>query len=180
MAVRQRAVLEASWRKRAEELAKPTQGSAAAGEEFPVLIVMVGEERYGLPLGFLREIQKISTITRVPGVPPFILGVINLRGEVVSVLDPAVLLDVAGGNGAVGKESRIVVAEVAGIVVGLRVEKVVRIAMVPPEAVRPRIAAAGSTVTPLTGIVTHHGEVYPIVDIERMLDADTIVIQHEA
>jgi purine-binding chemotaxis protein CheW len=180
-AVEDRRALEAVWRRRAEEVAKPTKGlDGAAGEETPVLVVRVGEESYGLPLVFLREIQKITFITRVPGVPPFILGVINLRGEVVSVIDPAVLLEVTGGSGAAGKESRIVVAEVGGIVVGLRVEKVVRIAMVPPESIRPRIAAAGSAQTPLSGVVTHLGEVYPLVDLERMLGAEKIVVQHEA
>ena len=176
-----RATLEAAWRRRAEDLARPAGGlEGTAGEESPVLIVRVGEETYGLPLRFLREIQKNSTITRVPGVPRFILGVINLRGEVVSVLDPAVLLDVGGSDGAVGKDSRIVIAEVGGIVVGLRVEKVVRIAMVPPEAIRPRIAASGAAQSPLSGVVTHQGDVYPLVDLERMLDADKIVVQHEA
>jgi purine-binding chemotaxis protein CheW len=47
----------------------------------------IGEEEYGLPILKVQEIIGMMSVTRVPRVPPFIRGVINLRGKVIPVLD---------------------------------------------------------------------------------------------
>src|SRR6185295_4909403 len=51
------------------------------------LTFMLGREEYGLPVLKVREIIKALEVTRVPQVPDHVLGVVNLRGRVIPVID---------------------------------------------------------------------------------------------
>jgi purine-binding chemotaxis protein CheW len=54
---------------------------------------LVGTEMYGLPLSRLREVARLTRLRRVPGTPPRLAGVVNVRGELVCALDAHVILD---------------------------------------------------------------------------------------
>lgn len=51
------------------------------------LTFLIGKKRYGIPTESVREIIGLQTITRLPGAPAHIKGVINLRGKVIPVTD---------------------------------------------------------------------------------------------
>jgi purine-binding chemotaxis protein CheW len=57
------------------------------GEEIKVIVFTLGEESYGVEVDKVRTIERIVSLTRVPKTPPFVKGVINLRGVVVPVID---------------------------------------------------------------------------------------------
>jgi purine-binding chemotaxis protein CheW len=57
------------------------------GEELKVIVFALGEEEYGVEVEKVRTIERMMPMTRVPKVPEFIKGVINLRGVVVPVID---------------------------------------------------------------------------------------------
>ncbi len=66
------------------EGAASASGHAAGGK---FLTFTLGNEEYGVPVLKVREIIKVMDITQVPQVPPHVLGVINLRGKVIPVID---------------------------------------------------------------------------------------------
>lgn len=51
------------------------------------VIFKLDDESYGVPIEYVETIEKLTEITRVPNVPPYISGVMNLRGEVIPVVD---------------------------------------------------------------------------------------------
>lgn len=55
-------------------------------EEVQYIVIRVGEEQYGINIGYVDNIVRIQRITRVPKSQPYYVGVINLRGEVVPVM----------------------------------------------------------------------------------------------
>jgi purine-binding chemotaxis protein CheW len=65
-------------------LSTPTNEIAEAGK---FLHFLLGQERYSLPVVAVREIIRVCPITPVPRMPPYHLGVINLRGKIVPVMD---------------------------------------------------------------------------------------------
>lgn len=73
-------------------LRKQPKQSAQTNETKQFLTFLIGEEHYGLELSQTREIIEYGGITTVPLMPNFLRGVINLRGEVVPVIDLAVRL----------------------------------------------------------------------------------------
>jgi chemotaxis signal transduction protein len=86
--------VEAVFRQRALDLAarRGRDGKEKAAEVLPVLAFLLGEDRYGLPLTALAGVVPFTACTFVPGGPAELVGVINHRGQVCSVLDLALLL----------------------------------------------------------------------------------------
>jgi purine-binding chemotaxis protein CheW len=89
-------------------------------EEIKVIVFKLGKEEYGVEVEKVETIERIQHLTRVPKTPPFIKGVMNLRGVVVPVLDL---------RGRFGLEetahtdsSRIVIVNVGAVKVGMIVD----------------------------------------------------------
>jgi len=57
------------------------------GEELKVVVFALGSEHYGVEVDKVKTIERMMPMTRVPKTPPFVKGVINLRGVVVPVID---------------------------------------------------------------------------------------------
>ena len=89
--------------------------------------VRAGGEHYALPVEGVREITRRDPITPVPGAPAAVLGVWNLRGDVVAAIDLAAMLGLAPGD----CEGRIVVVEEGLLHAGLAVEEVLEVEALP-------------------------------------------------
>lgn len=72
----------------------------------------VGAEMYAAPIAAVREILEVGQLTVLPQTPPFVRGVMNLRGAVVPVIDLGARFGAAPA--ALGKRSCIVVVDIAG------------------------------------------------------------------
>lgn len=131
-------------------------GSHQGGEEAPpraIFTFWLGEEEYGIELAAVKEIVKVKdlTVTRVPTAPPFIPGILSLRGEVIPMLDLKMRLGLGaapiptrdhlavpeakwsgeGGGTASGTGSRIVICEHRGSSFGVIVDRVGGVVHVP-------------------------------------------------
>ena len=74
-------------RKRAQELAQEPQVAEAASESLEAVEFELASEHYALPLTQVREVCLLKELTPVPCTPPFVLGIMNLRGEIRTVID---------------------------------------------------------------------------------------------
>ena len=82
----------------------------------------LGEERFALPVLNVREVLSEFEIELAPNAPSFVLGLVNLRGEIVTVVDGHARLDAP--RPAEPGEPRVVVVEAGNDVIGLRVDTV--------------------------------------------------------
>ena len=100
-----------------------------------VLCFALGGEAYALPILKVREIQAQATLTRIPSASPSMPGVINLRGAIVPILE----LRQRFSLGEAPEETRpvIVIVEVQGRTVGLRVDSVSDVLDLEASAIRP-------------------------------------------
>ena len=57
-----------------------------SGEQPQYLTFSAGEEEFAIEITWVREIIEYDVLTRVPGTPPFVRGVFNLRGEILPVI----------------------------------------------------------------------------------------------
>ncbi|TAN51601.1 MAG: purine-binding chemotaxis protein CheW [Methylococcaceae bacterium] len=81
---------EQTWqilKQRAKALAQEPEPSAAAGEHVECLTFHLAHEAYAVEARFVREVCPLEHLTPLPCTPPFVLGIVNLRGEILSVLD---------------------------------------------------------------------------------------------
>jgi purine-binding chemotaxis protein CheW len=94
----------------------------------------VGDEEYVIDLRRIREILLPAAITSVPRAPEGIEGVMNLRGDVIPVVDVRKRLGVTPPAGARGK---VLVVNIAGRVLGLVVDAVIEVVRTPRSAIGP-------------------------------------------
>lgn len=76
-------------RERAKALSKP-QGAEAGGEEeegVQAVVFTLGPERFAIESAYMTEVAQVTEIVPVPCTPDFVLGIVRLRGDVVSVID---------------------------------------------------------------------------------------------
>ena len=87
---------ERIWAQRAEEVARPEQEDTP-GEQLTVVLIRLGREIFGLDVETVLEIRPKEAITYVPRVPAWVLGVTNVRGRVLSVVDLQAYLGLPSG-----------------------------------------------------------------------------------
>jgi purine-binding chemotaxis protein CheW len=73
-------------RTRAEDLARGNDGEAS-GDCFEVVEFLLGNEHYGLETSYVEDVFPFSDYTPLPGTPPFVFGLVNVRRRIVSVID---------------------------------------------------------------------------------------------
>jgi purine-binding chemotaxis protein CheW len=112
----------------------------------------VGVELYAVPVEHVLEVAELGDVTPVPGAPPAVLGVWNLRGQILPVLDLGGLLGLARSI----EPRRLVVVEAAGRRAGLAVDEVRDVAVLPgstEETESELLAGATLTEDGLVGVV---------------------------
>lgn len=73
--------------KRALELARPLPGKSHESDVLEIVEFRLGSESYGLELDYILEVYPLRELTPLPGLPRFVQGIINVRGQIVSVID---------------------------------------------------------------------------------------------
>lgn len=148
-------------------------GGAAHGGKY--LTFMLGREEYGLPVLKVREIIKVMDITHVPQVPAHVLGVINLRGKVIPVID----LRRKFGFAELAHTERtcIIVAEVAltaaTVMMGVVVDAVSEVVTVAPSEIDDTPQFGGHNGTDyILGLAKVKGAVKILLDLDRVLGSD--------
>ncbi len=96
----------------------------------PHLVFQVADRRFAVEAGCCRGVVRRPRITRLPGVPPYVLGVAGIRGEVVSATDPAVLLALPGTRPEGGGFLAVLVA--GGLKASMWVDRVMDVAVLDP------------------------------------------------
>lgn len=143
---------------RADESDQGGDGSQGDADRF--LVAEAGGQPVAVPLLQAREIVTVRAVTRLPGAPSFIAGLVNVRGTVLTVVDVGLRL---GGAASAGP---VVVVEVAECTFGLRVGRVhgVRRAEAGLEAVDEARSAAGA----VRGLVMAGGDAALVLDLEAL------------
>ena len=87
---------EALLRRRAEQLATRA-ADEHGGHPVEVIVSRLGDERYAVETRFLRAVQWTSGATPVPSTPSYVLGLVSIRGEIITLLDLAAMLGLRRG-----------------------------------------------------------------------------------
>ncbi len=168
--------LEDLWYRRALELSRAPDGEGERADLLKLVTFRLGADRYGVEIGMVREIQRAGNITAVPTVPEFVVGVMNLRGNILSVVDIRVFFGLPAVT--LRESTRILVVEGSGVRLGIVVERVDEISDVRGETIKPPLSLdKGITDDYIRGIVTHRGEMLIVVDLEKILSNPRLVVE---
>jgi purine-binding chemotaxis protein CheW len=145
------------------------------GDEAKLVQFKLGEESFGVKVEQIREIVKIGDITSVPRMPSFIEGVMNLRGQITTIIDLGRRFDINGGEGRT-KMSRIIVAEIGENQVGIIVDSVKDVIRVSPQTISPLPKTISTKVDArfLTGICRHQNGLLMLLDLDNLFSDEEI------
>ncbi len=158
--------------------AMPTASVEAATEQFVVLLL--GDERYGLPIGAVDEIIQLpDEVTRLPRAPAFLAGVVNLRGTPLPVIDQRKRFDAHSTRAA--QRARVVVVTVDDMQAGFIVDGVSEIVRVPSSEIRaaPRLPVEQSQAFDRATPLGDNGQMLLLIDPKELLSrAERDLLSH--
>ncbi len=135
-----------------------------------VVFVVAGVE-YALPITFVLQMESFTGATPVPGSPPYVLGVVTLRGRVIPVLD----LRRRFGLPAVAPtlDTRIIVTQVGGRVVAFCVDRAREVILLEPERLQPAPELLSErTIGFVNGTYTVGQRLLLLLDLPRISESD--------
>ncbi len=136
-----------------------------------VATFLLGDAVFGLRAEEVQEVVRPGDITVVHHAPEHVLGIRNLRGRVVTVIDLALLLEV--GHGQVGPESRILITDWQGEPVGLLVDQVADTISVAAGDMAPAPSNVhGVQARNLRGVHRTAEPLVAVLDLEAALEID--------
>jgi len=147
------------------------------------LTFRLGEEIFGLDVGKVREILDMTTITKIPRTPEFLRGVINLRGNVVPVVDMRLKFGLPTVENTV--DTCIVVTEAAlegeTTVLGALVDSVQEVFELEPGQIEPapRIGTRLRTEF-IQGMGKRDGKFIMLLDVDKVFSSDELSLVQEA
>lgn len=138
--------------------------------EEQVVVFNLQDQAYGVNIASVLEIIRAETVTRVPGTPPFIEGIINLRGKVVPVMD---LCKKFGLPSTVSETTRIIIVEAGGVSMGITVDSVSEVLRLPESGIEPVPSLVSAvSVEAFRGIALVGDRLITLLDLNRLLGED--------
>ncbi len=135
------------FQQRADNLKQPIESSNVTNKLMTLAVIGLGDEYFGLDLELIREFTDIGNLTPIPCCPNHIVGNMNLRGEIVTLVDIRNVLNLPSTRISVGSPA--VVVQVDDIVAGLPVDQVLEMA-----------SLNFADMAPLSGILPDFSEQY--------------------
>jgi purine-binding chemotaxis protein CheW len=141
---------------------------AVAGAEMQLVVFELGDESYAVDISRVQDINRMQEITEIPHAPESVVGVINLRGRVIPVID---LRKRFGLPDAVRtKDTRIVVVHLEGNLIGVIVDAVSQVLRIPADIVEPPSPVlAGVDSRYLRGIAKLDDKLVILLDLDYVL-----------
>lgn len=150
------------------EFGKSRVGERDAGNTLQIIVFTVGNEDYGLEIEKIQEVIRMKPIKQLPRTPPFVLGVMNLRGNIIPVI---------GLREKFGLESfqynqftRIIVVNHKGKFVGMVVDEVNRVINVPMNNIEGNPEMVNDNTRALVrGVARLQDQVIILVELDYLL-----------
>ena len=131
----------------------------------------LGDEIYGIDVLKVQEVLRITEISPVPGAPDYVLGIINLRGNVVTVVDARNRFSLPPKES--DDASRIIVVDAFDKIIGLLVDNVSEVAYVPDSQIElaPNVGNEDTNKF-VAGVYNRDNELLIMVDLAKLINSE--------
>ena len=180
-----RAATERAWLPDAEATARILKARAQAlarepeeardADALEIVEFMLAHESYGVETSFVRDIHPLTNLTPLPCTPAFVLGIVNLRGEIVSVIDIKKFFDLP--DKGLTDLNKVIVLQSATMRFGILADAVPGVRRIPVAEIQPSLPT-------LTGIREQYlrgvtSERTIVLDAEKLLADGKIMVQEQ-
>lgn len=143
------------------------------------LTFALGDEKFAIPVDHVQEVVEFSQVTKVPNAPSYMLGIINLRGRVLPLLDTKLKLGLPATERT--QKSRIMVLDIQteddkNIQIGAMVDVAREVMEISDNEIQDAPEFENlKTTAPITGIVNNHGDITMIMDITKVFSVNEVI-----
>ncbi|HEY1729814.1 MAG TPA: chemotaxis protein CheW [Candidatus Baltobacteraceae bacterium] len=146
-----------------------------------IVVFALQSNEFGIDIGQVREIDRLVPITRVPRVPAHVEGIINLRGQLVPIVDLRTRLGMP--HAAPTKMARIIVAEIGPRSIGMIVDEVREVVRIPTDQIEQSEGVLEGLANEFIGALARIDErLIILLDVEKVLgpEAPTVLTDKES
>jgi len=142
--------------------------------EYQLVVFKIGDEEFGVDIAQVREIVRLLEITYMPKAPAFIEGVVNLRGQIVAIIDLAKRLGIPSRPR--GDTTRIIVIEIGENTVGMIVDSVSEVLRLSSENIEevPGIIETEVPEHYIRGVGKLKDRLLVLLDLNRVLTSEEV------
>lgn len=141
------------------------------GDLYRWVTFRLAEEIYGVNVMQVQEVLRMTDVAPVPGAPHFVMGIVNLRGNVVTVLDTRKLLHLDSGE--ITDNSRIMIIETRKMTVGLLVDSVAEVANISASEIDPPpTVGKEDTSRYIQGVYSTEDQILILIDLDKLIRDD--------
>lgn len=161
---------------RARILARETEEASAGREFLDIIEFNLADETYGIESALVREVYPLKDFTPLPGTPPFVLGIVNVRGQILSVIDLKKFFNLP--EKGLGQLNKVIIIRNDRMEFGILADAVLDARPVPLETIQaapPTVTGIGAEY--LKGVT---GGRMIILDAEKILGDEKIIVHQEA
>ena len=138
-----------------------------------VLTFSLGTEHYCINITDAKEVFKPVFITKVPNTPPFIIGVTNLHGEAVPLIDIRYFLGLQSKEGLAS--NKVIVTDILSNVVGVVVDEMGEALDIEEGSIQPPLATIkGASAAFTKGEVQLGKEIFVLLDLKKILSCEAL------
>ncbi len=160
---------------RARELARDGEKENAVGESIEVVEFLLAYEKYGIESSYVREIHPLRELTPVPCTPPFVLGIINVRGQIISVIDMKKFFDLP--ERGLTDLNKVIIVHDEKMEFGILADSILGVRKISREEIQPPLPTlTGVGAEYLTGVTK---EPLVVLDVATMLSSSNLVVHEE-
>jgi purine-binding chemotaxis protein CheW len=160
---------------RAEELATEHREERIDENAIEVLEFILANEHYAVESIYIREVYPMREFTQIPGTPPFVLGLINIRGQILSVIDIRRFFDLPVKG--LSDMNRVMVIQTPKMEMGVLVDRIIGVRHVSQDMLQPSLPTlTGIRAEYLRGI-SCDGLV--VLDVQKMVADPKLAVNEE-
>jgi purine-binding chemotaxis protein CheW len=142
--------------------------------EVQIIIFKLGTEEYAVPITCVQEIIMCQESTRIPKSPPYVEGVINLRGQIIPVIDGKKKFNLAAIKKENNLDERIMVIESENQTIGMIVDEVSEVIHLSVDAIEPPPVETMDKTDYIWGVGKYQERLFILVDSKKFLDFSQI------
>jgi len=137
-----------------------------------IVVFCLGDEEFGVNISQVNRIIKIGAITRVPDTPPHIVGVLNLRGKIIVMINLAKKLGLPSKE--YDKNTRVINVESSNTVTGMIVDSATELLIIDQDMIRPAPPMIAKKIHQdyLRGVAIIDERVLILIDLTKVLDSE--------
>ena len=158
---------------RASQLAHSSEDDTRS-ETTGLLVLAIGDERYGADMVSVQEIEPLARLTPLPGTPAHWAGVVNLRGSMYPVLD---LRRYLGLSGEAVEQPKVALVADGGLSIGLMVDDVEEVRHVAVDDINPPLAHGGARAEVIRGVTS---DMLSVLDLHALVCDQALVVEDGA